>query len=194
VEFGLFTAPEDLGDLKAGDYVAVAQPQRQPRHRSGVFCDHYSKLAMAQHPELPREHRHLAWLPLDSEDGQEYWAAMELMGLYACRQPFSHSPTHCPPLESHRPDWMWRIITTSRGRERHLIDGTERDVVVHRKGATPAGPGVLGIIPGSMAAPAFWSAAKVTRNRFVRFAWRRAGHEPHQSVGNFRMGKGQSPC
>jgi tRNA-splicing ligase RtcB len=30
-----------------------------------------------------------------------------------------------------------------------------RDVVVHRKGATPAGAGVLGIIPGSMAAPGF---------------------------------------
>ena len=39
-------------------------------------------------------------------------------------------------------------------RERHrLPDGSKRDVIVHRKGATPAGSGVLGIIPGSMAAP-----------------------------------------
>ena len=30
-----------------------------------------------------------------------------------------------------------------------------RDVIVHRKGATPAGEGVLGVIPGSMASPAF---------------------------------------
>jgi tRNA-splicing ligase RtcB len=30
-----------------------------------------------------------------------------------------------------------------------------RDVVVHRKGATPAGAGVLGVIPGSMATPGF---------------------------------------
>jgi tRNA-splicing ligase RtcB len=29
------------------------------------------------------------------------------------------------------------------------------EVIVHRKGATPAGPGVLGVIPGSMATPAF---------------------------------------
>jgi tRNA-splicing ligase RtcB len=34
-----------------------------------------------------------------------------------------------------------------------LADGTE--VMVHRKGATPAGEGVLGIIPGSMSAPGF---------------------------------------
>ena len=36
-------------------------------------------------------------------------------------------------------------------RERH----GDRDVVVHRKGATPAGVGVLGVIPGSMATPGF---------------------------------------
>ena len=30
-----------------------------------------------------------------------------------------------------------------------------RQVIVHRKGATPADKGVLGVIPGSMASPAF---------------------------------------
>jgi tRNA-splicing ligase RtcB len=30
-----------------------------------------------------------------------------------------------------------------------------RELIVHRKGATPAGAGVLGVIPGSMASPAF---------------------------------------
>jgi tRNA-splicing ligase RtcB len=40
-------------------------------------------------------------------------------------------------------------------KERHVIDGVERDLVVHRKGATPAGEGVLGVIPGSMASPGF---------------------------------------
>src|ERR1700692_2989137 len=36
-------------------------------------------------------------------------------------------------------------------KEIHQVDGEEREVIVHRKGATPAGAGVLGIIPGSMA-------------------------------------------
>ena len=40
-------------------------------------------------------------------------------------------------------------------KENHVIDGEEREVIVHRKGATPAGKGVLGIIPGSMATPGF---------------------------------------
>lgn len=34
-----------------------------------------------------------------------------------------------------------------------LPDGSE--VIIHRKGATPAGKGALGIIPGSMTAPGF---------------------------------------
>ncbi len=40
-------------------------------------------------------------------------------------------------------------------KERHALPGGEREVVVHRKGATPAGAGVLGIIPGSMASPGY---------------------------------------
>lgn len=47
-------------------------------------------------------------------------------------------------LENHH-NFAWK--------ENHLIDGQEREVIVHRKGATPAGEGVLGIIPGSMARP-----------------------------------------
>jgi tRNA-splicing ligase RtcB len=36
---------------------------------------------------------------------------------------------------------------------KEIHDG--RAVIVHRKGATPAGKGVLGVIPGSMATPGF---------------------------------------
>ena len=35
------------------------------------------------HPELPRDLSHLAWLDLGTEEGDEYWAAMSLMGDYA---------------------------------------------------------------------------------------------------------------
>src|SRR6185295_19031500 len=49
-------------------------------------------------------------------------------------------------IENHH-NFAWK--------ERHLINGEEREVIVHRKGATPAGLGVLGVIPGSMATPGF---------------------------------------
>src|SRR5207253_3320215 len=37
------------------------------------------------------------------------------------------------------------------GKETH----GDKELIVHRKGATPAGAGVLGMIPGSMASPGF---------------------------------------
>jgi tRNA-splicing ligase RtcB len=92
----------------------------------------------------------LAWLDLDTEAGQEYWAAMNLMGDYAAA---NHQIIH-------------RSVTQLLGA--HILAGVEnhhnfawkemhggREVIVHRKGATPAGSGVLGVIPGSMADPAF---------------------------------------
>ena len=40
-------------------------------------------------------------------------------------------------------------------KETHDLGDGPREYVVHRKGATPAGDGVLGIIPGSMADPGY---------------------------------------
>jgi tRNA-splicing ligase RtcB len=79
---------------------------------------------------------------------------MELMGRYAAA---NHACIHqhiaenlgaqvILDLENHH-NFAWK--------EKHVIGGVEREVIVHRKGATPAGTGVLGIIPGSMASPGF---------------------------------------
>ena len=118
------------------------------------MCDFYSKRAMARHEHLPKELKHLAWLSLDDADGQEYWAAMNLMGRYAAA---NHALIHhhigrklgahrVLDIENHH-NFAWK--------ERHVVNGEEREVIVHRKGATPAGAGVLGIIPGSMASPGY---------------------------------------
>jgi len=153
VEFGVFTNENAIGGLPPGEYVALLSHSGS-RGTGAAVCDHYSKLAMALHPNLAREHKHLAWLALDSAEGQEYWAAMELMGLYAAANHaliHRHIARHLRlnvllDVENHH-NFAWK--------ERHVIDGVEREVVVHRKGATPAGTGVLGVIPGSMASPGF---------------------------------------
>lgn len=153
VEFGVFTNEQPIQGLAPGEYVALLSHSGS-RGTGAAVCDHYSKLAMAQHPNLAKEHKHLAWLPLDSDEGREYWAAMELMGRYAAANHaliHQHIARHLRlhvllDVENHH-NFAWK--------ERHVIDGTERDVVVHRKGATPAGAGVLGVIPGSMASPGF---------------------------------------
>lgn len=153
VEFGVFTVTDSAARLTPGEYVALLSHSGS-RGTGAMVCDHYSRLAFKQHPELPKELLRLAWLPLDQAEGQEYWAAMELMGQYAAA---NHALIHqhiaanlgvsvLLDLENHH-NFAWK--------ERHVINGVEREVIVHRKGATPAGAGVLGIIPGSMASPGF---------------------------------------
>ncbi|HZT23304.1 MAG TPA: RtcB family protein [Verrucomicrobiae bacterium] len=153
VEFGLFTAHTRIKELEPGTYVALLSHSGS-RGTGAAVCDYYSKLAIKKHPELPRELQRLAWLPLDSPEGQEYWQAMELMGRYAAANHaciHRHIAQHLGAqvlldLENHH-NFAWK--------EKHLVGGVEREVIVHRKGATPAAPGMLGIIPGSMAAPGF---------------------------------------
>ena len=149
VEFGTLTLDQpDLG-LKAGTYTALLSHSGS-RGTGGNIAQHYSRLAMDAHPELPKQLRHLAWFDMDSELGQEYWAAMELMGQYAAA---NHELIHrhitkqlktkvLLDVENHH-NFAWK--------ETHFGE----EVIVHRKGATPAGQGVLGIIPGSMATPGY---------------------------------------
>jgi tRNA-splicing ligase RtcB (3'-phosphate/5'-hydroxy nucleic acid ligase) len=149
VEFGRFEALDDSLGLPAGEYLALLSHSGS-RGTGAAVCDHYSKLALAKHPELPSDLKRLAWLSLDEPEGQEYWAAMELMGQYAAANHaliHRHVAAHLGAevlldLENHH-NFAWK--------EEH----GGRDLIVHRKGATPAGQGVLGIIPGSMATPGF---------------------------------------
>lgn len=165
VEFGVFTLDQAQWGLEAGRYLALLSHSGS-RGAGAAVCAHYSKEAKRMHPELPRELQHLAWLPLSSTEGGEYWAAMELMGHYASA---NHALIH-------------RHVTKRLGVE--VIFGVEnhhnfawkevhagRDVIVHRKGATPADRGVLGVIPGSMAAPGF-----VVRGRGVPDSLNSAAH------------------
>ncbi len=149
VEFGTLTlAAPELG-IDGGEYVALLSHSGS-RGTGFAVASHYSGLAMEAHPELPKELRHLAWLDLDTDAGREYWAAMELMGAYASA---NHAVIHdsivrhlgarvLAGVENHH-NFAWKEVH----------EGME--VIVHREGATPAGAGVLGMIPGSMAAPGF---------------------------------------
>jgi tRNA-splicing ligase RtcB len=154
VEFGELTVQNEAAGLPPGSYLALLSHSGS-RGTGAQIAQHYSKLARQIHTELPPELAHLAWLDLASEAGQEYWAAMELMGHYAAA---NHALIHAHvaralgvdvrlDIENHH-NFAWR--------ERHrLPDGSEAEVIVHRKGATPAGAGVLGVIPGSMGTPGY---------------------------------------
>jgi len=170
VEFGQLTVLDETIGLARGDYLALLSHSGS-RGSGAHIAQHYSRLARDLHGELPKELSHLAWLDLSSEAGQEYWAAMELMGKYAAA---NHAVIHQHiaralggqvrlDIENHH-NFAWR--------ERHrLPDGSEREVIVHRKGATPAGAGTVGIIPGSMGAPGY-----VVRGKGVAASLNSAAH------------------
>ncbi|HMO66312.1 MAG TPA: RtcB family protein, partial [Verrucomicrobiota bacterium] len=83
-----------------------------------------------------------------------YWAAMELMGRCAAA---NHELIHRHVAEHLRLEVLLDVENHHNfaWKETHELGGVAREVVVHRKGATPAGAGVLGIIPGSMASPGY---------------------------------------
>lgn len=151
VEFGLLSLAANDGQLglEAGEYVALLSHSGS-RGAGASVCSTYSAIARARLPKAHEELGRLAWLGMASEPGQEYWAAMNLMGEYAAA---NHDVIHrlvskllgarvVAGVENHH-NFAWREMHGGR------------EVFVHRKGATPAAAGVLGVIPGSMADPAF---------------------------------------
>lgn len=151
VEFGhveLLSDDEELG-IPKGKYIGILTHSGS-RGFGATIANTYTKIAMEK-STLPKEARHLAWLDLDTEEGMEYWIAMNLAGDYASA---CHHEIHkriskdlgikeIGRVENHH-NFAWKET---------LEDGQE--VIVHRKGATPAGEGVLGIIPGSMIHPGY---------------------------------------
>lgn len=128
--------------IEPGTYLAIMSHSGS-RGVGATIANYYSRAARLT-TKLPKQYQHLAWLPLDTEVGQEYWVSMNLAGRYASA---NHHVLHkaiakrlgCKPVaqvENHH-NFAW--IESVNGKE----------VVVHRKGATPAHAGELGIIPGS---------------------------------------------
>ena len=149
VEYGTLEVREDRFQIPKGTYLALLSHSGS-RGTGASVADYYSKLAMQLHRELPKELIHLAWLDLDSDAGQEYWRAMELMGHYAAA---NHACIHRHIAKTLGVDVLLDVENHHNFAWKETHFG-ER-VVVHRKGATPAGEGMLGIIPGSMASPGY---------------------------------------
>jgi tRNA-splicing ligase RtcB len=170
VEFGELIVTDRGVGLQPGRYVALLSHSGS-RGTGAQVADHYSRLARQFHPGLPKELAHLAWLDLASEPGQRYWAAMELMGRYAAA---NHAVIHEHVVRALGVDVLLDVENHHNfaWRERHVLpDGSEDELIVHRKGATPAGAGILGIIPGSMGTPGY-----VVRGKGVAASLNSASH------------------
>lgn len=148
VEFGEITFDENHQGLASGTYIGLVSHSGS-RGPGSKVANHYTKIAMAKHHKLPKQLKHLAWLDMAS-DGAEYWAAMELMGEFASA---NHHVIHREVLRALGVKPMFQVENHHNFAWKEVHGGEE--VIVHRKGATPAGEGELGYIPGSMTAAGF---------------------------------------
>lgn len=138
--------------LKKGDHFVALLTHSGSRGTGHQIATHYKNIA---EKETQKHHRGIsknyAWLSLDHDVGREYWQAMQLMGDYASA---NHELIHkhfaneagleiMAEYENHH-NFAWE-----------KTDEEGRIMIVHRKGATPAEKGVVGIIPGSMGTPSY---------------------------------------
>lgn len=150
VEFGLLrvSRTDRQLNLEPGEYLALLTHSGS-RGLGATIAAHYTKLAKSI-CALPPEAANLAYLDLASEAGQEYWTAMNLAGDYAAA---CHATIHKKITAAIGAEVLATVENHHNFAWKEELNGEE--LIVHRKGATPAGEGITGIIPGSMTAPGF---------------------------------------
>jgi tRNA-splicing ligase RtcB len=150
VEFGVVDIPfidNELG-VSPGKYLGLLSHSGS-RAIGATVANHFTKLAKEKR-RLPNDASNLAWFTLDEQEGIEYFMAMSLAGDYASA---CHHVIHEKIAKQLDSEPLRMVENHHNFAWKEMYEGKE--VIVHRKGATPAGKGVLGIIPGSMTAPGF---------------------------------------
>jgi tRNA-splicing ligase RtcB (3'-phosphate/5'-hydroxy nucleic acid ligase) len=150
VEFGVVEIREkdEVLNIEPGSYLGLLSHSGS-RALGASIANHYTKIAKEKR-KLPPEAANLAWLDLDEAEGIEYWMAMNLAGDYASA---CHHVIHAKIAKQLGRKPLRMVENHHNFAWKEMFEGKE--VIVHRKGATPAGKNVLGIIPGSMTAPGF---------------------------------------
>ncbi len=150
VEFGTveINSKDEILGAEPGVYLGLLSHSGS-RALGANIANYYTKLAISKR-RLPQDTKNLAWLDLDEEEGIEYWMAMNLAGDYASA---CHHVIHDKIAKQLGRKPVKRVENHHNFAWKEMFEGKE--VIVHRKGATPAGKNVLGIIPGSMTAAGY---------------------------------------
>lgn len=135
----------------SGEFVGLLthSGSRGVGNKVGHYYSHLADVTAAQKNRFPGGY---GWFELKSAEGQEYLQVMNLMGEYAMA---NHELIHAcfTQVSGLHPV---RMITN-----RHNFAWVEEHgLVCHRKGATPAGLGQMGIIPGSSGSESFLVSGK----------------------------------
>jgi tRNA-splicing ligase RtcB len=142
-EWGVLTVGENASektDVPEGTWIALLTHSGS-RGLGAMISDQLVSWAEEMHPELESDLRKLGWIESDTPRGEKAWKAMTWAGDYAeaCHEVMHESvldAVDCAKIggvENHH-NYAWK----------------EDGKFVHRKGATPAREGELGVIPGTM--------------------------------------------
>jgi len=161
-QLGTSGSGNHFAELVIGERIAASDEDSQPLALPTRFCgllthsgsrgvgfaiaNAYMRLAAqetARHSQTPKMYE---WLDLDREAGQEYWHAMELAGAFARA---NHEVIHAAFAR------RTRLTELTVVQNHHNFAWRSGDLIIHRKGATPAGIGELSVIPGSMGSDSF---------------------------------------
>ena len=138
---GEVLAEADWMPFKVGEKFVAIMTHSGSRGAGNQLARTYQKLAQQETSAIARGiPGGYEWLPLHSAGGQEYWQVMQLMGRYAQA---NHHLIHDLFLQRSG------IRQVARFENHHNFAFLEEGLVIHRKGATPAEKGRVGIIPGS---------------------------------------------
>lgn len=140
--------------VSEGRYVGILSHSGS-RGLGAAIADNYTEIAK-ETCRLPRQAGPFAWLNLDSEAGQEYWSCMEIAGEYSA---INHECIHFNVAKALRLKPLLNVSNHHNFAWRETLPGGQ-NVIIHRKGATPAHCGKFGIIPGSMATPGYIVSGK----------------------------------
>lgn len=134
---------------KAGTRFVALMTHSGSRKAGNLLGRHYANLADAESRSAGyKVEKDYGFLLLDSEAGQEYFKVMTLMGSYAQA---NHQIVHARFTENAG----LKTGILAEFENHHNFAWLENGLVVHRKGATPAGKGIPGIIPGSSGAASY---------------------------------------
>ena len=172
-------ARKSLGTLGGGNHFIEVQETDDGKVGIMVHCgsrnlgkkiaDHYNDIAIALNEKwytsIPKEWE-LAFLPIDSDEGQAYLAEMN----YA----LEFAKANRTLMMNRIKDIFWERLDI------HFEDPVEihhnfarmenhfgKNVMVHRKGATSAKDGELGIIPGSQGSASYLVKGKGNKDSFM---------------------------
>lgn len=173
------SARKQLGSLGGGNHFIEIQKDSEgyiwimihsgSRNLGKKVCDHYNKVAKDLNEQwfssVPREWD-LAFLPLDTDEGIAYMNEMQYCVDFALANRELMMDNICDIFKNET-DCMFGQRINIAHNYANIEHHFGKNVVVHRKGATSARNGEIGIIPGSQGTASYIVSGKGNPDSFM---------------------------